>query len=357
MINADSARGAVIFGISSTGEVIGVEPGNPDKAQRSLVQYIGANFAPSIQCEIEITDDAGKKTLKVSAERKENVAYHEFKGRAFIREGTSTRQLKLEEKHSLFAHRDRDNSRPYARRGVRFSPVRVAVLLTLLGVLALAVVVWLYEPSRTASHNNPPQPQPTPPTQAQLSRKAAPPSTKQHATNPYRSVTPSTEPKREYGPEQLPPGGNLTLSATEQRQDELKSIPQEKFAQMVIEANSRMRKNAREWDVPGRMGPDINADEQDPQVRKQWQDETKRIMQENWDRPKQFRYQFEKKFADERLILDEMRARLLPPHPAAVDIYALPTCNVFFDKGDYTNRNVWECVDELDEIVRDYLDK
>ena len=40
MVNADMARGAVIFGIEPNGTVCGIEQGNLDTAQRSLSQTI-----------------------------------------------------------------------------------------------------------------------------------------------------------------------------------------------------------------------------------------------------------------------------------------------------------------------------
>ena len=39
MLNADTARGQVIFGVAPGGEPVGIEPGDVDKAQRSLVEH------------------------------------------------------------------------------------------------------------------------------------------------------------------------------------------------------------------------------------------------------------------------------------------------------------------------------
>jgi hypothetical protein len=108
MINADCARGVVVFGVAPDGEIVGVEPGNLDTAQRSLSQLINDNFEPPIQCDIRVQDEDGKKILIVSAERHRNVPYHEFDGRAYIREGTATRQLSLSEKQSFQRKRNRD---------------------------------------------------------------------------------------------------------------------------------------------------------------------------------------------------------------------------------------------------------
>jgi predicted component of type VI protein secretion system len=108
MINADCARGVVAFGVGPDGEIVGVEPGNLDRAQLSLSQLINNKFEPSIQCDIRVHDEAGKKIVVVSAERNRNVPYHEFDGRAYIREGTATRQLSLSEKQNFQRKRNRD---------------------------------------------------------------------------------------------------------------------------------------------------------------------------------------------------------------------------------------------------------
>jgi predicted HTH transcriptional regulator len=107
MINADLAQGAVAFGIEPDGKIAGVEPGDLDRAQRSLTQAISNKFQPAIQPTLRVFEEGGKRVVVVSATRNRDVAYHEFDGRAYIREGTATRQLTLAEKQSLQRQRDR----------------------------------------------------------------------------------------------------------------------------------------------------------------------------------------------------------------------------------------------------------
>lgn len=108
MINADAAQGTVIFGVEPDGSVSGVEPGNLDKAQKTLSQKIVAQFDPPIVSSINVVEHLGKKLLILRGTRNAKVAYHEYDGRAFIREGTSTRQLKLSEKQGLRRRRNGD---------------------------------------------------------------------------------------------------------------------------------------------------------------------------------------------------------------------------------------------------------
>jgi predicted HTH transcriptional regulator len=108
MLNADEAQGTVAFGIGPNGELVGVEPGDLDKAQRSISQTITNRFEPRLQCTIRQSEVDGKRVVIVTAQRNRDVAYHEFAGRAFIREGTATRQLNLAEKQSLSRSRNRN---------------------------------------------------------------------------------------------------------------------------------------------------------------------------------------------------------------------------------------------------------
>jgi predicted HTH transcriptional regulator len=108
MINADHCSGTVAFGIDPDGRIVGVEPGNLDKAQRSLAQSIQLKFEPAIQCALQVKNVEGKSVVLISAQRNRSVPYHEFDGRAYIREGTVTRQLSLSEKHALQRQRNRD---------------------------------------------------------------------------------------------------------------------------------------------------------------------------------------------------------------------------------------------------------
>jgi ATP-dependent DNA helicase RecG len=108
MVNADLARGRVIFGVDRYGNVCGIEPGNRDTAQRSLSQAIRSKFDPKLIVQIEIEELKGKQVLVLSAERSRGVSYHEYDGRAWIREGTENRQLTLTEKEQLMKKRNRD---------------------------------------------------------------------------------------------------------------------------------------------------------------------------------------------------------------------------------------------------------
>lgn len=91
MINAITAQGSVIFGKSPDGQIIGVEPGNLDRAQQSISQTTRLKFDPSVQCTFDVFERDGLSVLVISAVRNRAVPYHEFDGRAFIREGTVTR--------------------------------------------------------------------------------------------------------------------------------------------------------------------------------------------------------------------------------------------------------------------------
>lgn len=107
MVNADVSQGTVIFGVAPDGSVCGVEPGNLDKAQISLSQSIKSSFDPPLQTEIYISDLDGKKLLFVTAQRAKSIPYHEFDGRAWIRQGSEKRLLTLAEKDQLRKMRDR----------------------------------------------------------------------------------------------------------------------------------------------------------------------------------------------------------------------------------------------------------
>lgn len=100
MLNAEVDAGIVLFGISPENEVVGIE-GNLDSAQRSLVQHIQQKFDPSIKVSIQIEEYKGKKILILSAKRSKDVCYYEYDGRTFLREGSTTRCLSIQEKESL----------------------------------------------------------------------------------------------------------------------------------------------------------------------------------------------------------------------------------------------------------------
>lgn len=108
MVNADSAAGVVLFGVAPDGVVTGIEPGDHDKAQRSLAQHIQTMFSPSISIEINALDCEGKCILAVRGERDRRVPLCEYDGRAFIREGSTNRQLTLPQKLAIIRRRDRE---------------------------------------------------------------------------------------------------------------------------------------------------------------------------------------------------------------------------------------------------------
>lgn len=108
MVNSDLARGMVVFGIEADGTVCGVEQGNLDTAQRSLSQTIRNKFEPPLIVQIEVDELNDRKVLILSAERYRGIPYHEYDGRAWLRQGTENHRLNLAEKQQLITARDRD---------------------------------------------------------------------------------------------------------------------------------------------------------------------------------------------------------------------------------------------------------
>jgi predicted HTH transcriptional regulator len=108
MVNADTAKGLVIFGIGPDGSLVGIEPGNVDSAQRTLAEHARSKIDPPMQHNIEVLDCDGLTLIALHAQRKKDVPFHEYDGRVFIREGTSNRRLGFEEKQSLVRSRNRD---------------------------------------------------------------------------------------------------------------------------------------------------------------------------------------------------------------------------------------------------------
>lgn len=108
MINSDYATGAVFFGVSPDGTINGIEPGNIDSAQKTLAQHTRQKFDPSIICRIEIHECSDKYLIVLAADRAKGIAYHEYDGRAYIREGSTRRQLTYDEKQQLLKKRSRD---------------------------------------------------------------------------------------------------------------------------------------------------------------------------------------------------------------------------------------------------------
>ncbi len=107
MVNADTAQGTVIFGVAPDGTVSGVEDGNMDSAQRSLTQAIITGFDPPLQPQVEIAQLSGKTLVVLTARRLPSVPYHEYEGRAWIRQGSENRRLGVSEKDALQKKRNR----------------------------------------------------------------------------------------------------------------------------------------------------------------------------------------------------------------------------------------------------------
>ena len=108
MVNSDNGTGTVLFGVSPDGSITGIEPGNLDSAQKTLAQAIRQKFDPAIICSIEIVECEGKHLIMLKANRSVGVAYHEYDGRAYIREGSTRRLLTYDEKQRLLKRRNRD---------------------------------------------------------------------------------------------------------------------------------------------------------------------------------------------------------------------------------------------------------
>lgn len=109
MANTDLAEGLVVFGVRKDGVVVGIEPGDIDRAQQSLVQHLQAKVEPPLTIDIGADSLDEKRVLWVHATRSRVVPFHEYDGRAFIREGTTTRQLSMAEKQLLTKRRNRDS--------------------------------------------------------------------------------------------------------------------------------------------------------------------------------------------------------------------------------------------------------
>lgn len=108
MINCDAATGLVLFGVAPHGVATGIEPGNLDSAQRKLAQRIQQKFHPTIVPSIEVLNCEGNYLILLKAQRERSVAYHEYDRRAYIRVGTSNRQLSDIEKQQILRKRNRD---------------------------------------------------------------------------------------------------------------------------------------------------------------------------------------------------------------------------------------------------------
>lgn len=111
MVNAPSARGTVEFGVGPDGQTVGLS-GDLDRAQQSLSQALRAHFQPAgLPHELHVEGREGKSILILAAQRSPGVPFYEYRGRAYIREGSTTRQLTLEEKVALLAARSTNVAR------------------------------------------------------------------------------------------------------------------------------------------------------------------------------------------------------------------------------------------------------
>ena len=108
MVNSESATGTVLFGVSPDGSINGIEPGNLDSSQRTLTQKVRQLFDPPIIPVVEVLECDDRHLILLKGDRASGVPYHEYDGRAYIREGSTTRQLSYQEKRQLSRKRDRD---------------------------------------------------------------------------------------------------------------------------------------------------------------------------------------------------------------------------------------------------------
>lgn len=108
MINSEAATGTVVFGVSPDGVINGIEPGSLDSVQKTLAQRVRQRFDPPIVPRIEVCEWEDKHLVILAAHRAKGESYHEYDGRAYIREGSTTRQLTYDEKQGLHKRRDRN---------------------------------------------------------------------------------------------------------------------------------------------------------------------------------------------------------------------------------------------------------
>lgn len=108
MMNANGASGAVILGVADDGEVVGMGDANLDTLQRDIANHVGQKIEPQPRIEVHMADVGDKQVVVVIGTRPRDVPYCEYDGRAYIREGTASRQLSLDEKKHLQKFRDRD---------------------------------------------------------------------------------------------------------------------------------------------------------------------------------------------------------------------------------------------------------
>jgi predicted HTH transcriptional regulator len=120
MVNADTAKGIVVFGVAPDGAVIGITD-RFDAAQQKLSANARDLFVPRIGLEMIPAERDGKQVLIVCGKRAAGVPYHEYRGRAYIREGASSRQLSASEKQARLVRLE-------VGRTARLSAARMAAL-------------------------------------------------------------------------------------------------------------------------------------------------------------------------------------------------------------------------------------
>ena len=108
MVNADTAHGTVIFGITPDGDIYGVDPEVIDGATLSLSKTVKRSFDPPLKIEINAEVLNGKHLILITAQRQRSIPYHEYDGRVWIRHGSENRLLTLDEKDHLRKMRVRD---------------------------------------------------------------------------------------------------------------------------------------------------------------------------------------------------------------------------------------------------------
>ena len=109
MVNADSAHGIVLFGVEPDRTPCGVEPGNLDSAQRTISQKVGQKIDPTLLVEISVLTWRGKHIITLKGNRGKDIPYHEYDGRAWIRQGSENVRLGISEKEQLRTRRNRDS--------------------------------------------------------------------------------------------------------------------------------------------------------------------------------------------------------------------------------------------------------
>jgi predicted HTH transcriptional regulator len=108
MLNSETGRGMILFGIKDNSEVIGLGNTGLDTAQKTLVNHAKQKFDPPIQLEVHVLDCEGLPLLAIASHRPRIIQFFEYDGRAHIREGSTTRVLSVGEKMRLSHARNRD---------------------------------------------------------------------------------------------------------------------------------------------------------------------------------------------------------------------------------------------------------